>query len=309
MARIKFVQKWINVLRGREDSQLVKAYYGDKFIYLHEDSQDVIYEQLISGKPCLICRFGSTELNTIRQFFEHRYRFSRYSKNQRYIMSTLSGFFPTDDYNLNKFACEMISITRDIDILGCWFRPFEEDMCRRYLKDSAKLVHLNSICPIWFKRPWSRVLHGKKVLVIHPFEKSIQEQYKKREKLFENPETLPEFELVTMKPVQSLADNKEGLPYETWFDALNDMKSKIKEIDFDIAIIGAGAYGMFLAQYVKTLGRQAIHGGGAVQLLFGIKGSRWDSVLEGSLYNDYWIRPDESERPKGAEKVEGGCYW
>lgn len=65
-----------------------------------------------------------------------------------------------------------------------------------------------------------------------------------------------------MKPVQSIADNKEGLPYETWFDALNDMKSKIKEIDFDIAIIGAGAYGMFLAQYVKTLGRQAIHGGG-----------------------------------------------
>lgn len=100
MARINFVQKWINVLRGREDSQLVKAYYGDKFIYLHEDSQDVIFEKLISGKPCLICRFGSTELNTIRQFFEHRYRFSRYSKNQRYIMSTLSGFFPTDDYNL-----------------------------------------------------------------------------------------------------------------------------------------------------------------------------------------------------------------
>ena len=32
MARIKFVQKWSNVLRGREDSQLVKAYYGDKFI-------------------------------------------------------------------------------------------------------------------------------------------------------------------------------------------------------------------------------------------------------------------------------------
>lgn len=241
----------------------------------------MIYEKLISGKPCLICRFGSTELNTIRQFFEHRYKFSRYSKNQCYIMSTLAGFFPADDYNLNKFACEMISITRDIDILGCWFRPFEEDMCRRYLKDSAKLVHLNSICPIWFKRPWSRVLHGKKVLVIYPFEKSIQEQYKKREKLFENPETLPKFELITMKPVQSIADNKEGLPYETWFDALNDMKSKIKEIDFDIAIIGAGAYGMFLAQYVKTLGRQAIHGGGAAQLLFGIKGSRWDSVLEG----------------------------
>lgn len=309
MARIKAVQRLINILRGREDSQLVKSYYGDKFIYLHEDSQDLIYEKLVSGEPCLICRFGSVEINTVRQFFEHSLRWERYSKSQKFAMSVNAGFFPTDDYNLNKFACEMVSITRDIDILGCWFRPFEEEMCKRYLKESAKLVHLNSICPIWFKRPWSRALRGKKVLVIHPFEKSIQEQYQKREKLFENPDTLPEFELITMKPVQSLADNKAGLPYETWFDALNDMKSKIKNIDFDIAIIGAGAYGIFLAQYVKSLGRQAIHGGGATQLLFGIKGSRWDSVLEGSLYNDYWIRPDDSERPKGAEKVEGACYW
>ena len=34
------------------------------------------------------------------------------------------------------------------------------------------------------------------------------------------------------------------------------MKADIKEIDFDIAIIGAGAYGMFLAQYVKSLGKK-----------------------------------------------------
>ena len=309
MVRVKFVQNLINRFRGRDASQLHKDYYGDKFIYLKDDSQDLIYEKLVSGEPCLICRFGSTELNTVRQFFEHRYHNTRYSKNQRYIMSTLSGFFPTDDYNLNKFACEMISITRDIDILGCWFRPFEEEMCTRYLKDSAKLVHLNSICPIWFNRPWSRALRGKKVLVIHPFEQSIQEQYRKREKLFANPDILPEFELITMKPVQSIADNKNDLPYETWFDALNDMKSKIKNLNFDIALIGAGAYGIFLAQYIQGLGRQAIHGGGSTQLLFGIKGSRWDNILENSFYNEYWTRPLESERPKGAEKVEGGCYW
>lgn len=257
-----FIQQCINHLRGRSDKQLVKSYYGDKFIYLHEDSQDVIYEKLTGDAPCLICRFGSTELNTVRQFFEYAGRKNRYSKNQRYIMSALSGFFPADDYNLNKFCCEMIQVTKDIDVLGCWFRPFEHEMCKRYLKDSAKLVHLECINPIRFEKPWSRALKGKKVLVIHPFEESIRKQYARREKLFANPDVLPEFELITMKPVQSLADNKENLPYKDWFEALNDMKEKIKSIDFDIAIVGAGAYGIFLADFCKRLGRKAVHGGG-----------------------------------------------
>ena len=28
-----------------------------------------------------------------------------------------------------------------------------------------------------------------------------------------------------------------------------------------------------------------------------------------SMYNDAWVYPDESYKPKGFEKVEGGCYW
>ena len=50
----------------------------------------------------------------------------------------------------------------------------------------------------------------------------------------------------------------------------------------------------------------SIHAGGATQLLFGIKGKRWD---ECGFYNDYWVRPSEREKPLGYEKVEGGCYW
>lgn len=309
MARIKFLQEIIYYLRGKGDKQLIKPYYDNKFIYLHEDSQDLIYEKLMADEPCLIGRFGSTELNTVRQFVEHKNKKSRYNKTVRNNMSTLSGFFPTDDYNLNKFSCEMIALTKNIDVLGCWFRNFEYYMCKNFMSDSSKLVHLNSICPVTFERPWSRALKGKRVLVIHPFEETIRNQYEKRSFLFSNPDVLPEFELITMKPVQGLADNKDGLPYEDWFEALNDMKEKIKNIDFDVALIGAGAYGIFLADYCKSLGKKVVHMGGVTQLLFGIKGARWDNIYENSVYNEHWVRPDESERPKGAEKVEGACYW
>ena len=84
-------------------------------------------------------------------------------------------------------------------------------------------------------------------------------------------------------------------------------------MNFDIAIIGCGAYGFPLAVKLKKAGKQAIHLGGAAQLLFGIKGKRWESdpafEYVQKFFNDSWVYPDEAERPQKAHIVEGGCYW
>ncbi len=51
-------------------------------------------------------------------------------------------------------------------------------------------------------------------------------------------------------------------------------------------------------------------GGGMVQMLFGIKGKRWDlKPISKELYNSSWIRPSMEERPEHANEVENGCYW
>ena len=88
------------------------------------------------------------------------------------------------------------------------------------------------------------------------------------------------------------------------------MKHRIAEKEFDVAIIGAGAYGFPLAAYVKSLGKQAIQMSGATQILFGIRGKRWDEhPLISKFYNDSWVRPLKSETPPEIKKVEGGSYW
>lgn len=47
-----------------------------------------------------------------------------------------------------------------------------------------------------------------------------------------------------------------------------------------------------------------------MQVLFGIKGRRWDShPFISTLYNEFWVRPRQNETPEGAIMVEGGCYW
>ena len=149
-------------------------------------------------------------------------------------------------------------------------------------------------------------------MIIHPFEESIREQYEKREHIFPGTEILPEFDLLTLKAVQTIAGNKDKR-FSTWFEALEWMKNEALKMDFDIAIIGCGAYGFPLAAKLKEAGKQAIHLGGATQLLFGIKGRRWDEESHfkyvRELYNDSWCYPKPIEKITGAEKVENGCYW
>lgn len=61
---------------------------------------------------------------------------------------------------------------------------------------------------------------------------------------------------------------------------------------------------------VKKLGKQAIHMAGVTQLLFGIRGKRWDNdKLYHTFFNKNWCYPSVEETPKGNGQVEGGTYW
>ena len=122
-----------------------------------------------------------------------------------------------------------------------------------------------------------------------------------------NPGILPQFELITIKAVQTIADQDDSR-FGNWFEALDYMKVEILKHDFDVALIGAGAYGTPLCLYVKSLNKQAIQTGGATQLLFGIIGKRWEQreYVKKHINKD-WIRP--KDKPTGYHTVEKGCYW
>lgn len=49
---------------------------------------------------------------------------------------------------------------------------------------------------------------------------------------------------------------------------------------------------------------------GVTQLLFGIRGKRWDNdKLYHTFFNKNWCYPSVEETPKGNGQVEGGTYW
>ena len=295
-----------------------------------EKASQVILKLLTNEQPCMIARFGSTELNAIsnykgiKEYHNDIIGFIKGSSPQWWWNSkgleeifSCSGFFPATIENVSIFAKMMIDIMPQVDILGSW-RP-QELLFQKELRNS-QFITLRLLEPFWSKNPWTKALANQKVLVIHPFAETILNQYKKRELLFTNPDILPLFkELHIIKAVQSLGGDDKR--FNNWFDALEWMKYKMNQIDYDICLIGCGAYGFPLAAHAKKQGKKAIHLGGSLQLLFGIKGRRWEDPYYGvrewgipygrysSLINEYWVRPDEKERSQNAMQVEGGCYW
>lgn len=276
-----------------------------------EQTNDFIYNSLISGKPFMAGRYGGSENDALATYYINQKTGLPISNLKFGYVCTHSGFFPQDKSLLPKFAEVMKTSAKYADLLGAW-NWFMEDYIIGTFAKNAKITTLGHLEPWFSDKPWSAALKGKKVLVVHPFQDSIEQQYKKRALLFPGTEILPEFELITYKAVQSLIGNEpEG--FKTWFEALDFMTEEIRKIDFDVAIIGCGAYGFPLAARVKEMNKQAIHLAGATQLLFGIKGSRWEQgnykpIFE-KIFNEHWIRPLETEKPKKAEAIEGACYW
>jgi len=282
-----------------------------KKILFGQYGHDLISASIAKNLPIMVSRLGGVELSCVRYYLQNRRnRKNRYPKRVKQAMSINAGFFPAQDELLDRFAENLLDHIRNVDIMGVWFNYYEDVVCNNLCKN-AELVELGCLESFHFKNPWSSRLKGKKVLVVHPFVDSIMKQYsEKRRLLFDDPAVLPEFVLKTVKSVQSIANVK--VDFETWFDAYEYMCDEIRKVDFDIALIGAGAYGMPLASFAKRLGKQAIHLGGVTQILFGIKGQRWETVYAdttATLFNEHWIRPLASETPEGHYKVEDGCYW
>lgn len=301
-----------------------------------QSSNDKIFNLLSSGRPCMIARFGTVELNCVNNYLCVKSQIPYYKKIIKYIVGNThtpwwntnifyalnnnAGVFPKGREIAERFAERYLSDIPEIDMLAC-HQYYEKYMP---LRDNIQRIQLEMLYPFLVERPWSRILKGKKVLVIHPFEDSIKSQYAKRNVLFDNPEILPEFDLITMRAVQTVAGNKSE--FNDWFEALAYMEKQMESIDFDVAIIGCGAYGLPLAAHAKRIGKQAIHLAGGTQLLFGILGNRWtDSYkkigvwhyLPGKeinidytpLFNENWIYPLPADTPKNTQAVEGSCYW
>ena len=270
--------------------------------------------KLQKGESFVAAKLGQFELSAMRNFEFRRV------KNYALCMENLSscaGFFPKDVSYGERFLTEMTQGFAKLDYLMAFGEAFENyfiDKC----SSKNMLVALPDLTHPWrMQTLWTHGLAGKRVLVVHPFASTIESQYQKRERLFPGKELLPEFTLLTYRPVMSIGEYRDER-FASWFDALEFMFGEIAGLSFDAALLGCGAYGFPLAVRIhERLGKTAIHIGGTLQLFFGIMGRRWDGSRFGRgvdeeflpYYSTDWVYPSAEETPAEAGKVEYGPYW
>lgn len=171
----------------------------------------------------------------------------------------------------------------------------------------------NRVVEPWFieKNNWFQTLQGKKVLIISPFVDSMKSQISKLDKVWSN---LPTFSIpsdiqwVFYKSFNTIAGNKI---HSSWKETFEHMKKDISQLEFDVALLSCGGYGPPLCLHIhQNMHKTAIYVGGALQILFGIKGKRWNERADFRRYmNQYWIQASPHEIPQNHKRVENGCYW
>lgn len=268
-----------------------------------EAVNEQLKEWIEKGKPFAVTRNGMSETSLFTLLERDAiWGSSSFHKNDTSLN------FDGDRQKLMKYREVLKQMYRESDVVCAWYIVnMEEDLLSKYL-GNALLTKTHLVDLYDYEGCWIRALKGKKVLVVSPFVETIESQYPKRELLHRNKDTLPEFTLFTVKSVWWYSAGRDSR-FQSWFEVLDHLYQECMAVDFDIALLSCATFSSPLAVRLKQAGKQAVHMGGMLQLLFGIKGKRWDTM---QLYNEHWVRlPDETKvgNVNVLDQTQGGIYW
>lgn len=290
---------------GKKDKDITKKLMDEPVRSLLSLSDDIA-KHIEDGCPMLLARLGGTEGAITGQYCERRLKMRKnYNPKTLDWLFKTSGFF-ADDYEdksqaVDKYAELTLEGLPDCDYLSAMFPPkvYMPFFFKRFAKNAVPTSSdLGPYFDVETDKTWVRALEGKKVLVINSFSDSIEYQYKRKDKLVNDQKfELPDFELLVYKTYVTQVGERPG-GFKNSFEVLEKMLSDIRKIDFDVALIGAGAYGFPIAVEIKRMGKIAIETCGRTPLFFGIYGER--DLKQGIEKNltDAWIRPMENPPKK-----------
>lgn len=272
-------------------------------------------EKIKHGDPFLVARLGNTEGTILGQYLGKKYGVNRgyNAETKQWLLST-SGFFADDYENVDDAIDKYAKLTLDglpyVDYLCArWPESFYQPFFFKHFAKNA----VPTSREIWpYESPteemWYSGLAGKKVLVINSFADSIQKQYQRKHQLVNDPSyELPDFTLLTYKSYVTQVGERPG-NFKNFFEVLNRMEEDISKLDFDVAVVGAGAYGFPLAVFIKKMGKCVMETCSSTSLYFGVYGQRHIDCDVDRIKTNAWIRPIE-QPPQRFKEVENGCYW
>lgn len=285
----------------------------------HRDSVAFIRNGILSGRPFMAGKVGTGDNETMLRHIDihddeawfvkgakllaGRRRPFWWDNSIRAGIGVCAGVFPPTVEGIEEFCRIYETYLPDMDGFGSC-ADGESRVHDRYCPTAA-VISWESLFPIRLEEDWFGALAGRRVLVVHPYAKSIAAQCEKarRVELHRGHGTFPDFELQTYVPVNSIGG--KCADFLRWRDALQHMVDDVSRLEFDVALVGCGVYGVPLSVHIKRMGRVAIHTGGSTQLIFGIRARAYDFW---KVYNEHWIMALPEDVPSNMHLIEDGRF-
>jgi hypothetical protein len=279
------------------------------------ESNDYIINLLSLNKKFMITRVGVGNETNLAFFTD---TLQNIDTKMLVSLSNNAGIYNITPDNLLKYAELYINAIKESNALATFNNTMivqQEHFINNYKLDVLYSRVLEPFyCCLENIKPWTQHLQGKKVLIVNPFVKSFKNQLKEGFQIFKDPDKklfMDNQDFVFYKSYNTAAGNSI---HKDWKETYDIMCDDISKLDFDIALLGCGGYGLPLCNFIyKEMNKSAIYVGGGLQLLFGVMGKRWDDIqmwMDIIKENDSkFIRPSIYEQIPNKQRIEGGCYW
>lgn len=268
---------------------------------------ELIKQSIAQRRPLSFGKLGAVETDCLSN--SHAQKRVVWSEN----LGINAGVFPLNQQIVDRWSAEYIDAIRSLDACVEWWHGKDTALLQQYNPTRFISNEIDDLLPFNLgKDAWHYSLSNKTVLVVHPMMDTIQAQTPHFSKLWPGASVKKFIGVRSFYPPWLT----EFHPYKDFFECLEAIKFEISKHRFDFAVIGAGAYSLPLLKFIKEMGVPCVHLGGQTQLLFGIRGKRWETEYTESwrtlnFYNSsaYWTRPLPSDVPTNKNIVENGCYW
>ena len=281
-----------------------------------------IATSLLHNTPALIGRFGTIELECV--LHSESFPGKPLHPSMLEIIENNAGVFPTSEESIQHWLAATRKSVESADILAVgWYSKtaeYERQLLMKWGWYSAeKAVALRDLEPYYSQDTrWTSLLEGLDVCVVSSFAESAKIQVAKGEdsiwpgaggSLWANKVRWHWVQTGYAPVLAQGRANWEESP-ESWEEAVDWVVSEVMKTKARVVLIGCGGLGMIIGSRLKAAGKICVVMGGAIQVLFGIKGGRWANHKDISkFWNDEWTWPSADETPRGALTVEQGCYW
>ena len=275
-------------------------------------SPPIPYAQLLrDGRPFAAGKIGTAEilgLDYFDRFIQGGFGITSWVRPATRLANN-AGFFPVELDAYRDWNREMRTSIAHLDFVCLWqtdpfLRLYESKIVSKNAEKAQRI-------PMgWLGKSILAEIVDFRCLVISPFIKTMQMQLPRMRQIHDpEDQTKTNWEKTASNirflrcPLQW---HLEPSPYRSWAEGLEILSGKVAQEQFDVALIGAGAWSLPLAARIKKSGRSAIHTGGETQLFFGIKGQRWS---HSDFYNPAWVSVLPEETPELRAKIDDACYW